>query len=112
MAEHLKVVWSSPAAADLEGIINYILADNGIAAATSVHKRIMGGIETLTSFVRRCRIVPELSDMGIMDFRKLIVSPYRVFFRVHDNRIVLAGIFDARRNLADILIERALSLPE
>jgi len=41
-------------------------------------------------------------------YRELVVSKYRVLFRVRSRDVVLLGILDARRDLAELLIQRAM----
>lgn len=108
VAEVFHIEWSEPACKDLESIIDYLAAQEGIAAAANVHDRAIQAIESLTQLPTRCRIVPELKEFGVKYFRELLLFPYRVCFRVRGDKVVLVGIFDGRRDLEEILINRAL----
>jgi len=55
------------------------------------------------------RIVPELKEAGHLNFRDLIIWPYRVFFRSEASKVILVAVLDGRRDLEAILIRRALS---
>jgi toxin ParE1/3/4 len=110
MTERFKIEWSSLAAYDLESIVDYIVAADEVGAARGVYESIMRKIESLTSNPRRCRIVPELREIGMTEFREIIAAPYRIFFRLRENRVVLVGILDGRRDLESALIERTLDM--
>jgi plasmid stabilization system protein ParE len=52
--------------------------------------------------------VPELKSVGVTEYRELIVSPYRVFFRIYENEVGVVGVLDGRRDLEETLIRRAM----
>jgi plasmid stabilization system protein ParE len=89
----------------MEGILEYVATRTGPHTAVRVHDRLMGRIESLAKFPLRGRIIPELREIGLMEFREVRVSPYRI----HGNHVVLVGVLDGRRDLEELLIERALS---
>lgn len=107
-AETFHIVWSESACKDLEDIIDYLASQESLAAASKVHQRVLDAIESLAKLPIRCRLVPELKEMGIRDFRELIVSPYRICFRIRADRVVLVGVLDGRRDLEEALISRTL----
>ena len=67
-------------------------------------------VATLARFARRARIVPEGKTTGLTDFRELLIEPYRLFFRLDGRTLVLLGVLDGRRDLDQLLIDRALRL--
>jgi toxin ParE1/3/4 len=108
MPQPLRIVWTEAALQDMESILGYIFAHDSLAAAERIHARLLAAVETLTDNPERCRIVPELDKIGISDFRELINRPYRICFRVHGSQVVLVSILDGRRDLEQILLDRAL----
>lgn len=110
VAEVFHIEWSESACKDLEDIIDYLAAQEGIAAAGEVHARALQAIESLTQLPTRCRIVAELKEFGVKHFRESLVFPYRICFRARGDKVVLVGIFDGRRDLEGILINRALTV--
>lgn len=68
----------------------------------------MKQIETLSRSPSRARVVPELRELGIREYRELILSPYRVPFRIAGRVVAILGVFDGRRELAELLLKRAL----
>jgi len=74
----------------------------------SIYERIMTRVVTLVAHPRRGRIVPELKDFGVMEYRELIASPYRIFYRIAGQVVSLLGVLDGRRELEEMLVNRAL----
>lgn len=108
MAKALRIRWAEAAIKDVESILAYIAAHDDFPAVARLHKKLLAKIETLTLHPERCRVVPELAAIGITDFRELIVRPYRICFRVYGREVVLVSVLDGRRDLEEILIDRAL----
>jgi len=101
------VEWAQPASKDLENIIDYISQDDFDTAITILEK-IRSKCSTLNQFPDRGRIVPELKAYGILSYRELIISPWRVIYKISDQKVYVLGVIDSRRNMEDILIERFL----
>jgi hypothetical protein len=49
-----------------------------------------------------------LKQIGVSEYRELIVPPYSVFFRTRGKRSGIIAVLDRRRDLGELLIERAL----
>lgn len=106
MATHLfTVVWTNIAETDLECIIDFIAVDS-IDAAFKVFARIRERAATLDNFPDKRRIVPELHLHGMVQYRELIVAPWRIIYRIDGNRVYVTAVIDSRRNLEDLLLER------
>ena len=101
------VEWAEPASKDLENIIDYISQEN-LDTAIAILEKIKSKCSTLNQFPDRGRIVPELKAFGILSYRELIISPWRVIYRISDRKVYVLGVIDSRRNMEDILIERFL----
>ena len=108
MTDRYQIVWSETALQDAEIILEYISQRDSVGAAAAVHAKLIAKVETLSVHPERCRIVPELKSLGIDEFQELIVKPYRLCFRIHDKDVVLVSVLDGRRDLAEILLDRAL----
>ena len=100
-----QVVWTRTAEADLEGIVDFI-ADDSVDAALAVFTRIRERAATLKNFPDKGRVVPELHPHGIVQYRELILSPWRIICRVDGSMVYVTAVFDSRRNLEDLLLER------
>jgi toxin ParE1/3/4 len=87
-----KIVWTRPAARDLEAIGDHIARDNP-SAADRVVKRIAASAENLATH-------PRLGRQGrVADTRELVVpsTPFIVAYRVGDQRIEILAVFHAAR---------------
>lgn len=105
MTKKYEVIWSNVANADLVEIIQYIRTDNPLAAADNLNK-IKNKVSDLALFPQKGRIVPELKQQGILQYRELIISPWRVIYRISGHHSYVVSVIDARRNIEDILLDR------
>ncbi len=105
MAKTYKVFWAEAAEEDLKFIIEYIYADNPSAARDNL-KKIKTKSSDLCYFPERGRVVPELKDQGILQYRELIVHPWRVIYRIAELRVYVLAVIDSRRNVEDVLLGR------
>ena len=106
MARHpFSVIWTKAAETDLECIVDFI-ADDSIDAALSVFARIRERAATLDSFPNKGRVVHELHQHGITQYRELIVAPWRIMYRIDGTKVYVVSVVDSRRNLEDLLLER------
>lgn len=108
MSTPYKVHWASVAENDLKGIIEYI-AEDSLANAISVFEKIKEKALGLNQFPERGRIVPELKDQGIALYRELIVTPWRIIYRIIDKTIYVLSVLDSRQNVEDILLKRFIT---
>ncbi len=108
MGNRYVVRWSRTAADDLKEILSYIARNDGIEAARRLHRSVMKATRALHQNPARCRVVPELKEHGVTQYRELLVGPYRIVIRVSSDIVGLVAIFDGRRDLEDMLLARAL----
>jgi len=109
MNQTYEIVWARRAENDLKEIINYIAMDSP-ATALKVFKKIKNKTSSLYTMPERCRVVPELKDQGILHYRELIVSPWRIMFRIAAMKVYVLSVLDARRNIEDILLNRLVHM--
>ncbi len=108
MAGRYRVVWSEAAIQDVESILGWIMAHESPVAAAHVYELVTKRAETLAQAPDRGRVVPEIREMGIVDFRELIEPPYRICYRVHGRDAVIVSVLDGRRDLERVLVDRAM----
>ena len=48
----------------------------------------------------------ELQDQGILQYRELVISPWRVLYRISEKNVFVLSVLDSRRNIQDILLKR------
>lgn len=105
MHKSYDVVWAEIAEEDLRAIIKYIHSDNPLAAKDSLEK-IKTKVSDLNSLPLRGRIVPELLQQGILQYRELLVLPWRIIYRISDSNVYVLSVIDSRQNVEDILLHR------
>lgn len=102
-----QVFWTDVAENDLKEIIGYISILN-----PSNEKKILEKIKfkasNLYTFPERGRIVPELQEQGISQYRELIISPWRLIYRIAEKEIYVLSLLDSRQNVEDILLKRLI----
>lgn len=105
-AKKRPVVWTEVAARDLERIAEY-LADHASLRGEAIIDRIVARAESLQRTSTRGRVPPELRPLSDRTWLELQESPWRILYRlVDDRRVEIHAVLDGRRDLADILLER------
>lgn len=105
MPPEFAVRWARIAERDLEVIVDYIAHDD-VAAALGVLAKIRVAGSALSSVPERGRVVPELQAQGIVGYRELVVGVWRIVYRIGERRVFVLAVFDSRRNLEDVLLDR------
>lgn len=57
----------------------------------------------------RGRVVTELERFEVTAYRERIVGNYRLIYRVEDRGVLVLAVFDGRRDLEQVLINRLLT---
>ena len=91
------VIWSPQSLHDLESIRAYI-AEDSVAYAELVVRRIVAAVERLHDFPESGRMVPEREALEI---REVIVSPYRVVYRRRPEAVEIVTVFRGSREFPE-----------
>jgi addiction module RelE/StbE family toxin len=110
MKKTYKVVWTTSAQEDLRLTIDYISKENPQTAIKLFHK-IRTQARKLYRYPERGRRLPELSFIKGLPYRELIISPWRLIYRIKDKRINVLAFLDSRRDLEELLYERLSRMP-
>jgi len=102
------VKWSFDAKTDLVEIISYIKETSGPKIAGQVYERIKDKVSKCTNYPEGYRVVPELQDIGMFEYREIIESPWRIFFRLAEDEVRIVSVIDGRRNVEDILYKKVM----
>jgi toxin ParE1/3/4 len=105
MNNRYDIVWSNIAESDLKHIVEYI-AEDSPPNALKIFKRIKQKASSLYTYPERGRIVPELRDQGIHQYRELVIFPWRILYRISKKSVLVMSVLDSRRNIEDILLIR------
>jgi len=99
--KRLPVRWARAASLDLIEIVEFIKGDRPEAARKLGH-----------SFLRRNprqgKVVPELLEKGVADYRQLIVSSYRLLYTIRTEFIDVVAVIDGRRDVQNSVLQRLM----
>ncbi len=101
------VTYSDGAKEDILGIVDYIAHDS-VINADKVLARLEKRIRTLDLLPERGRIVPELQWHGMTSVREIIEKPWRILYQITGDEVLVVAVYDSRRHLNDVLMERFL----
>jgi toxin ParE1/3/4 len=104
-----QVLWTHVAQNDLKEIFEYIPQVRP-QAALKIFKNIKDKASSLFSFPERGRIVPELQSHGILQYRELVIKPWRLIYKIQDQKIFVLSVIDSRQNVEDILLNRMIRM--
>jgi len=105
MSKKYQIEWALVGQRDLKQIIEYIAIDSP-GNASQILKRIKQKASDLYTMPDCGRIVPELKDQGIHTYRELIITPWRIIYRISNTNVFVLSVIDSRRNVEDILLDR------
>ena len=109
MNKKYEVIWADIAEDDLFSIIEYI-ANTSPSSAIKILKQIKERASSLNHSPKRGRITPELREHGILQYREIVISHWRIIYRISDRYVYVLGILDSRQNIEDILLRRLINL--
>ena len=96
-----QINWSEPALYDLNEIAEYIALDKESAAKKLV-KQVFSATDRLKKFPDSGRYPPEIKSK---EYRKIIVSPCRIFYRHEQNEIYILYVMRSERQLRKFIID-------
>ena len=102
-----KIIWTNFAENDLKNIIEYISVDSP-QNALKILKKIKQKATNLYTLPERGRIVPELQDQGVLQYRELVIPPWRLLYRIGERKVFVLSVIDSRQNVEDILLKRLI----
>ena len=101
------IIWTNVAENDLKNIIEYISIDSP-QTALKILSKIKQKASDLYLFPERGRIVPELQEQGIHQYRELVITPWRLIYKIFERKIYVLAMIDSRQNVEDILLNRLI----
>lgn len=108
MKKKYEIIWAKVAEKDLANIIEYI-ANDSPSNGLKILKKIKEKTSSLYHSPKRGRVIPELQEQGIFQYRELIISPWRVIYRISEKDIYILSVFDSRQNVEDVLFKRLIN---
>jgi len=108
MKKKYRVIWADVAENDLSNIIEFI-ANDSPTKALQILEIIKEKTSSLHHLPERGRLIPELQEHGISQYREIIISPWRVIYRISDRNVYVLAVLDSRQNIEDILLKRLIN---
>jgi len=104
------IVWTSDGVASFNEILEYYMDNFGESVSNNIYIKIMNKIETIKNEKIRTKRCQELMDIGICDVYEIVVNPWKVYYKIHnDNKIgYILFVLDTRRNIEEILITKVI----
>ncbi len=103
-----RVFQTEDAIADIEDIHAYIADRDSAARADGVVDALESLCATLAKLPERGNVPAELRDIGITSYREVHYKPYRVLYRIIDDRVFVTCVVDGRRDMQSLLQRRLL----
>jgi toxin ParE1/3/4 len=104
----LPVLLTDDAAHDLEELYDYIEARDSPDKAEQVLEQLEQSLAGLSDNPQRGIWPKELVSLGIREYRELFYKPYRIIYRVLENKVYVLLIADARRDMQTLLQRRLI----
>jgi plasmid stabilization system protein ParE len=96
MPKKTPVTFAASAVKDMERIREWYAEQQASDAGNRLIMNIMAQIERLSAFPESGRMVPEF---GIANLREIILSPFRIVYRLDKNRARIVRIWRSERQL-------------
>lgn len=103
-----SVLSTDDASRDLEDICDYIDLHDGRGKADHVLDRIEKAFVGLSENPERGAYPQELVAFGLRDFREIFFKPYRIIYRIIEDKVHVLLIADGRRDMQKLLQRRLL----
>lgn len=104
-----KIIWSEDASLNLVDIVSYIKLHSGKKIAKEIYTRIKKKVDNIIDFSKAGLIVPELYSIGITDIYQILESPWKIYYKILDDKILVLSVIDGRRNLEEILYRKIIT---
>lgn len=106
--DRFEVLLSAGAERDLASIHGFVLEQEGVGRARHVLDAVSRVVASLSRFPERGSYPKELAALGIKEYRQTFFKPYRVIYRVMEQRVVIYLVADGRRDMQSVLAKRLL----
>ena len=108
MTAGFKVEITEAAERDLQAIFEEVWTRTSAGAAERLLDALLEAVATLESLPDRGSVPAELAELGIRDFRQLVIQTYRLIYRVIGRSVFVMIIADGRQDMQQLLERRLL----
>lgn len=103
-----EVLLTRDAELDLEELHAWLSEASSAPAADRLLTEMTQAMERLARFPNRGSVPRELLELGVQQYRQILVKPWRLVYQVQDQRVIVMLIADTRRDLTSLLMARLL----
>lgn len=103
MTKKYDVILTADAVQDLDELYNYILVHDLPAKADYVLTKIEKSFDSLSNYPERGSYPKELLSLGIREYREIYFKPYRILYKISEQKVYIFLIADGRRDLQTLL---------
>lgn len=103
-----RIKLTSEAEQDIKDLYDYIAKKDTPQNAEYVLDNLESLILSLDETPERGHYPPELSILGIKDFREVVFKPYRAIYEIIGNTVIVHLCVDGRRDMKSLLERRIL----
>jgi toxin ParE1/3/4 len=103
-----SIVFLTADAQETEEIYQYIARHDAPEKAEHVLSKIERSIKDVSKYPERGVYPKELLSLGIRDYREVFFKPYRLIYRVINDRVYVLLIADGRCDMQTLLQRRLL----
>jgi toxin ParE1/3/4 len=96
MPRKKRITFAASAVKDLGALRSWYADQQAPAVGEKLLREIISQVEKLTAFPESGRIVPEF---GIANLREIIYSPFRIIYRLDENKVRVVRIWRSERLL-------------
>lgn len=108
MLKKYKLKWSRTAQYDLGAIYLYYVGQVLSEIAEKISLQILNTVNTaVLKFPWSGQAFYGPANKAHLNCRSIIADTYKIFYLIHENQIQVVAVLDMRRNIDDIMAERA-----
>lgn len=111
MNSNYGVLLTGDAERDLEVLHAWMMANRSPDVADGLLEDLLTLIASMENMPERGSIPKELEQLGITEFRQMLLPPYRLVYRITRQTVIIMLIADGRRDMQTILRQRLLRPP-
>jgi toxin ParE1/3/4 len=100
------VIITEPALLDLFHINDYYLTNVSDKTANKIIDDLETAVNSLNDFPERGSFPKELLNLGVRQYRQVIVKSYRIIYEVLAEQVIVHTVLDGRRDIKTLLSQR------
>ncbi|MDR0313342.1 MAG: type II toxin-antitoxin system RelE/ParE family toxin [Treponema sp.] len=106
-----KISWTQDGIDSINEIIDYYREHYGDNVAENIYRKIIKEVDYLEIEEMRTKLAQELKDIGILDVYEIIVSPWKIYYKISEDnkKAFILFVLDGRRNIEEILISKVIN---